>query len=175
MKKYSYNSQVFTKHLIILSFVSLAFVQKGKSQNTDYIDSLLAYVDTAGINAPHIRNLLNIGYSYAYSTPQKAEPFLIKADSIYKLLPENKKMAGVIQLYFGILYLELSRYDDALEHTDQAIELFQQEDSKLNQAISMHHKAKVHLATNRWDLSHESSTKAGELFEELGEGDSVDM
>ena len=169
MKTYISISQVFTKHLVILSFISLAFVQKVKSQNTDFIDSLLAYVDTAGINTPHVQNLLNIGYNYTYSTPQKAEPFLMRADSISRLLPENNRMNGVIQLYFGILYLELSRYDDALEHTDQAIDLFEQEDIKQYQAISIHHKAKIHFATNRWDLSHESNTKAGELFEELGD------
>jgi len=136
----------------MLSFVSLAFVQKGKSQNTDYIDSLLAYVDTATLNIPHVQNLLTLGHRYTYSTPDRAEPFLIKADSIAKLLEENDRMDAVIQSHFGILYHQLTRYDKALEHTDRAIELFAKTGITQYQAITIQHKGKIYGSMNRDDL-----------------------
>ncbi len=95
------------------------------AQADSYTDSLISYVDTATLNTAHVQNLLNIGYRYTYSTPDKAEPYLIKADSIAQLLGENDRMNAVIQSYFGILYHQLTRYEEALLHTDKAIDLFE--------------------------------------------------
>ncbi len=135
----------------------------------NFLDSLKAYVDTATLNIPHVQNLLTIAHRYTYSIPDKAEPFLIKADSISQLLGENDRMDAVIQSHFGILYHQLSRYDEALEHTDRAIELFAKTGITQYQAITIQHKGKIYGSMNRDDLSHQAFTEAGNLFEEIGD------
>ncbi len=156
--------EIFQLKLYALAIILLLLCKPLHSNS--YIDSLKAYVDTAQISDNYLDALLRISYTLAYQNPTQAVHYIHKADSISFLIESELKPHPTIQQYYAIIYTQLSEYDQALNHINESIKLYEKADNLIRAGVSRLQKAMIYNQTRAYDEAHHTLQEAEQIFKE---------